>query len=66
MKNVVTYKIHIIMVFLIIWFKGLYSKLIKRKKVAHVPFWVSKENDLKHWNPTVTCWRALGDSIAIS
>ena len=54
------------MVFLIIWFKGLYSKLIKRKKVAHVPFWVSKENDLKHWNPTVTCWRALGDSIAIS
>ena len=26
------------------------------------PFWVSKENDLIHCNPTVTCWRALGDS----
>ena len=26
------------------------------------PFWVSKENDLMNCNPTVTCWRALGDS----
>ena len=23
------------------------------------PFWLSKENDLMHCNPTVTCWRAF-------
>ena len=30
------------------------------------PFWVSKENDLLHCNPTVTCWRALGDNTLSS
>ena len=27
------------------------------------PFWVSKENDLTHCNPTVTRWRALRASF---